>query len=151
MQTTYFYTNRNSFKQNFTRYLKVEDVKKISKESGNLHGSKIYINDTPNIMYEEFELAADLMVNKLGVELIIIDSYEYLQEIVQSDDEDIFGLHSTILNKYKEKARELNIPIIVLMELPVRNEDEPSIADFRKKIRNGIYRGVYSCFGNYLS
>ena len=102
-------------------------------------------------MYEEFELAADLMVNKLGVELIIIDSYEYLQEIVQSDDEDIFCLHSTILNKYKEKARELNIPIIVLMELPVRNEDEPSIADFRKKIRNGIYRGVYSCFGNYLS
>ena len=65
--------------------------------------------------------------------LIIIDSYEYLQEIVQSDDEDIFCLHSTILNKYKEKARELNIPIIVLMELPIRNEDEPSIADFRKK------------------
>ena len=44
-------------------------------------------------MYEEFNLAADLMVNKLGVELIIIDSYEYLQEIVQSDDEDIFCLH----------------------------------------------------------
>ena len=63
-------------------------------------------------MYEEFELAPDLMVNKLGVELIIIDSYEYLQEIVQSDDEDIFCLHSTILNKYKEKARELNIPIL---------------------------------------
>ena len=35
---------------------KVEDVKKISKESGNLYDSKIYINDTPNIMYEEFAL-----------------------------------------------------------------------------------------------
>ena len=92
-----------------------------------------------------------LKLKNSKLNLIIIDSYEYLQEIVQSDDEDIFGLHSTILNKYKEKARELNIPIIVLMELPVRNEDEPSIADFRKKIRNGIYRGVYSCFGNYLS
>lgn len=125
-------------------YLKVEDVKKISKESGNLYGSKIYINDTPNIMYEEFELAADLMVNKLRVELIIIDSYEYLQEIVQSDDEDIFCLHSTILNKYKEKARELNIPIIVLMELPIRNEDEPSIADFRKKM--AIPRNVDEVF-----
>ena len=125
-------------------YLKVEDVKKISKESGNLYGSKIYINDTPNIMYEEFELAADLMVNKLGVELIIIDSYEYLQEIVQSDDEDIFCLHPTILNKYKEKARELNIPIIVLMELPIRNEDEPSIADFRKKM--AIPRNVDEVF-----
>ena len=92
-----------------------------------------------------------LKLKNSKLNLIIIDSYEYLQEIVQSDDEDIFGLHSTILNKYKEKARELNIPIIVLMELPVRNEDEPSIADFRKKILNGIYRGVYSCFGNYLS
>ena len=92
-----------------------------------------------------------LKLKNSKLNLIIIDSYEYLQEIVQSDDEDIFGLHSTILNKYKEKARELNIPIIVLMELPVRNEDEPSIAGFRKKILNGIYRGVYSCFGNYLS
>ena len=92
-----------------------------------------------------------LKLKNSKLNLIIIDSHEYLQEIVQSDDEDIFCLHSTILNKYKEKARELNIPIIVLMELPIRNEDEPSIADFRKKILNGIYRGVYSCFGNYLS
>ena len=76
--------------------------------------------------------------------LIIIDSYEYLQEIVQSDDEDIFCLHSTILNKYKEKARELNSPIIVHMELPIRNEDELSIADFRKKM--AISRNVDEVF-----
>ena len=112
-------------------YLKTEDVKKISSEAGKIYESKIYINDIPNIMYEEFELAAYLMVNNLGVELIIIDSYEYLQEVVKPDDDNLFKNTSELLSKYKETARELNIPIIILMELPTNNADEPSIADFK--------------------
>ena len=113
--------------------LNTEDVKKICKEAGNIYKSKIFINDSPNIMYEEFEIAARLMVQNFDVELIILDSYEYLQEIVNTEDDEIFFTHSKIIEQYKKTARELNIPIIILMELPNYNE-EPSIADFKKNM-----------------
>ena len=115
-------------------YLNSEDVEVIKKESEKLNKSKIYINDTPNIMYEEFELAARLMVKSLGVELIIIDSYEYLEEIVHVEPEETYFIHEKILKNYKETARELNVPILILMELPKQKDDEPSIADFKENL-----------------
>ena len=115
-------------------YLNSEDVEVIKKESEKLYKSKIYINDTPNIMYEEFELAARLMVKNLGVELIIIDDYEYLEEIVHVEPEETYFIHEKILKKYKETARELNVPILILMELPKQKDNEPSIADFKENM-----------------
>ncbi len=115
-------------------YLNSEDVEVIKKESEKLYKSKIYINDTPNIMYEEFELAARLMVKNLGAELIIIDDYEYLEEIVHVEPEETYFIHEKILKKYKETARELNVPILILMELPKQKDDEPSIADFKENM-----------------
>ncbi len=115
-------------------YLNTKDVDLIKKETDKLSKSKIYINDQPNIVYEEFEFTARLMVEKLGVELIILDSYEYLEEIVHVEPEEIYFIHEKILKKYKETARELNIPILILMELPKRKDDEPSIADFKENM-----------------
>ena len=115
-------------------YLTPKDVEVIQKESETLYKSKIYINDTPNIMYEEFELAARLMVKNLGAELIIIDDYEYLEEIVHVEPEESYFIHEKILKKYKKTARELNVPIIILVELPKQKDDEPSIADFKENM-----------------
>ena len=115
-------------------FLESEDVEVIKKESEKLYKSKIYINDTPNIMYEEFELAARLMVKNLGAELIIIDDYEYLEEIVHVEPEESYFIHEKILKKYKKTARELNVPIIILVELPKQKDDEPSIADFKENM-----------------
>ena len=115
-------------------YLNTKDIDLIKKETDKLSKSKIYINDQPNIVYEEFEFTARLMVEKLGVELIILDSYEYLEEIVHVEPEEIYFIHEKILKKYKETARELNIPILILMELPKRKDDEPSIADFKENM-----------------
>ena len=115
-------------------YLNSKDVEVIKKESEKLYKSKIYINDTPNIMYEEFELAARLMVENLGAELIIIDDYEYLEEIAHVEPEETYFIHEKILKKYKETARELNVPILILMELPKQKDDEPSIADFKENM-----------------
>lgn len=115
-------------------YLNSKDVEIMKNESEKLYESKIWINETPNIMYEEFELTARLMVENLGVEFIIIDSYEYLEEIVHVEPEETYFIHEKILKKYKETARELNVPILILMELPKQKDDEPSIADFKENM-----------------
>lgn len=85
-------------------------------------------------MHEEFELAARLMVKNLGAELIIIDDYEYLEEIVHVEPEETFFIHEKTLKKYKKTARELNVPIIILMELPKLKDNEPSIANFKENM-----------------
>lgn len=115
--------------------LKVEEVKKLSEKAGDLWDAPIFINDSPNIFFEEFELVARLMVEQKNVEIIFVDSYEYLQEIVEADKEELPYAQRDLLEKYKQAAKELNIPIVMLMNLPSTDDDkEPSIADFKENM-----------------
>ena len=111
--------------------LKVEEVKKLSEKSGELWETPIFINDSPNIFFEEFELAARLMVEQQNAEIIFVDSYEYLREVVDADKEELPYIQRDLLEEYKQAAKDLNIPIVMLMNLPRSDNDEPSISDFK--------------------
>ena len=116
--------------------LKVEEVKNLTEKAGELWNAPIFINDSPNAMFAEVEFAARLMVEQQKVEIIFIDSYEYLQEVVDSEKDEYNSVHKDLLEEYKQVARELNIPIVMLMSLPSSYDDdkEPSISDFRKNM-----------------
>lgn len=115
--------------------LKAKDIEKLKEKSGELWESPIFINDTPNPIFAEVEFAARLMVEQKKVEIIFIDSYEYLREVVDSDKDELPYIHEKLLEEYKQVARELNIPIIMLMSLPnPEDEYEPTIADFKENM-----------------
>lgn len=111
--------------------LMVEELKKLSEKSGELWETPIFINDSPNAFFAEVELAARLMVEQQKVEIIFVDSYEYLREVVDSDKDEYPSVHKELLEEYKQLAKELNIPIIMLMNLPCSDNVEPSISDFK--------------------
>lgn len=116
-------------------HLKLEDVEKLRKKSGELWEAPIFINDSPNILFEEFELAAKLMVEQQKVEIIFVDSYEYLKEVVDSDKDELPYIHKILLEEYKKAAQDLNIPIIMLMSLPHADDEyEPTISDFKENM-----------------
>lgn len=115
--------------------LKAKDIEKLKEKSGELWESPIFINDTPNPIFAEVEFAARLMVEQKKVEIIFIDSYEYLREVVDSDKDELPYIHEKLLEEYKQAARELNIPIIMLMSLPHADDEyEPTIADFKENM-----------------
>lgn len=112
--------------------LKVEELKKLSEKSGELWETPIFINDSPNIFFEEFELSARLMVEQQNVEIIFVDSYEYLREVVDADKEELPFVQRTLIEEYKQVAKDLNIPIVMLMSLPHSADDkEPAISEFK--------------------
>ena len=113
--------------------LKVEELKKLSEKSGELWETPIFINDSPNAFFAEVELAARLMVEQQKVEIIFVDSYEYLREVVDSDKDEYSSVHKELLEEYKQLAKKLNIPIIMLMNLP-NSDDEPSLSDFKENM-----------------
>lgn len=115
-------------------YMNKKDAEEISVKAEEIFGASIYINETPNIFYEEVEFTARLMVEQQKVELIIIDSFKYLEEIIEADKDELPYIQKKLLEKYKEVAERLNIPIIILMDLPGNDDREPSIADFKKNM-----------------
>lgn len=113
--------------------LNVEDVRNIQNSASMIYDSPFYYYNKPNIMFAELELTARMMVENAGIQLIVIDSFEYLQEIVDAkEDEYRFDLEE-LLDNLKEMAKDLNIPIILLMDLPIsENGLQPSLCDFKK-------------------
>lgn len=115
--------------------LNEDELKKLREKSDELLNTPVFINDSPNIFFEEFELESKLMVEQQNVEIIFVDSYEYLREVVDADKDELPCVHKELLKKYKEVARDLNIPIVMLMNLPHSDDDkEPSISDFKENM-----------------
>ena len=111
--------------------LKKSDFKEFIDKAGSLYEAPIFIDDSPNWMFEEIEFTARIMVKEQRVELIIIDSFHFLAEIVQADKDELPFVQYNLLKQYKEVSKRLNIPIIILMNLPGFDDYEPSISDFK--------------------
>ena len=115
--------------------LSVTDFEKLQTAAGRLYESPIFIDDSPNISFAEFEFAASLMVEEKKVEAIFVDSFEYLQEIVNATKDEREYVVSETPKEYKEAARGLNVPVIVLVELPASEDDnEPDLSDFKSNM-----------------
>lgn len=112
--------------------LNLKRFEKLQSAAGRLYEAPIFINDSPNIAFAEFEFSARLMVEEKKVEAVFVDSFEYLQEIANAPKDDCGYVVLETLEEYKKAARELNVPVIILVELPKsEDEDGPDLSDFK--------------------
>lgn len=111
--------------------LNMDDVREIQNAASQIYESPLFIQDRPNIMFAELELTAIMMVQERNVQLIVIDSFEYLQEIVDAKKEEYRFVLENLLNEFKKMAKELKVPVVLLMNMPLSEDGaEPSLGDF---------------------
>ena len=96
--------------------LKPDEWERLDKRLNNLIGSPLYVDDTPGLSVFELRTKARRLVRDHGVKIIMID---YLQLMnangmrFSSRQEEV----STISRSLKQIAKELDIPILALIQL----------------------------------
>ena len=114
--------------------LKVIDVKKIQESAKKLFGVPLYFKIEPNCSFNDFVLAAESMLEEKPIKLMIIDDFEYFEEIMDADKEYYRFELEQLMDSLKKFAVEHNIPIILGMTLPSDTEEPPELLDFRKNL-----------------
>lgn len=102
------------------------DKEKLKNAVQKLNASPVYTEDFPNGSLEEIKQAVNNLVNKNNVEIVLIDSYDFLNEVVNNKLS-----MSKILLEYKHFAQLYNITVIILMDLPA--DCNPRSLDIFKK------------------
>lgn len=127
--------------------LSVNDFKKIENACKKLYNLPIFISDIPNSKLEDIETIATDMVNKNKIEILFIDGFDYIYEIVVSkklfcegalmaeNTEPYYDEINFIMDGFKYLAKELEIPIVLLFSVtPDVYENESTIASFEDKL-----------------
>ena len=114
--------------------LKVSDLKKIEESGSKLFEAPFYFKIEPNCSFNDFVLAAESMLDEKPLKLIIIDDFEYFEEIMDAEKEDYRFELEKLMDSIKKFAVEHNIPIILGMTLPSESEESPDLLDFRKNL-----------------
>lgn len=113
--------------------LKVDDVKKIQKSANKFFDSPFFLFYEPNCSFKAIRKNAIEMAMENHIQLLIVDDFEYLQDIVDCDEKNYRIELSTLLSEFKRLAVELHIPIILVMDIPEsENDNEPTLSDFNK-------------------
>ncbi|MBB5224911.1 DnaB-like helicase C-terminal domain-containing protein [Treponema ruminis] len=112
--------------------LEDSDIKKIHDAATKIYDSPLYFMNTPNCSLIDIKIAIESMVKKKA-KLIVIEGFEFLEELVDSEPEWYRASIESILNNLKALAMEFDVPIMIVMDLP-RPEDacEPRLTDFKK-------------------
>ena len=126
--------------------LSEKDTKQIEYAATKLNSLPIFISDIPNAKFEDIETTANEMVNINKIEILFIDSFEYLYEITVSktlcDDalwaEQMKSYYNEIyfiMENLKTLANKIHIPIVLLV--PIKRDaygEEPTIKSFEDKL-----------------
>ncbi len=109
-------------------FLNERDIEKLDRAVQKLRESPIYIEDFPNGSFSQIEEAVKKMVEKNHVRFILIDSYDFLDEVVKGSQS-----MSKVLLQYKNTAQMQDIAVVALMDL--QENCEPNSLDmFRKDV-----------------
>lgn len=109
------------------------DVNKIHAGTERMDEAPFYIYDNPNTCFEYLIPEVYIMIDEKKIQLIVIDSFEYMEEVVDAKEEEYRSRIEYLLTEFKELAKDLNIPIIMLMELPHSEDNlKLGIEDFKK-------------------
>lgn len=127
--------------------LSVNDFKKIENACKKLYNLPIFISDIPNSKFKNIETIANNMVSKNKIEILFIDGFDYIYEIVVSkklfcegalmaeNTEPYYDEINFIMDGFKYLAKELEIPIVLLFSVtPDVYENESTIASFEDKL-----------------
>ena len=114
---------------NSSEFTKIEEASKI------LNSAPIEYFNEPNCSYFDAEEAIRNMVQKQHVRLIIVEGFDYFQELVDAPRGDYRDTLELLLWSFNCLATELAVPIILVIDLPETDTDnlsEPGLYDFKK-------------------
>ncbi len=114
--------------------LRKPDFQDLIDKTGSLYEAPVFIDDTSNCIFDQIEFTARILLEEQNVELIIIDGFEYIKEIVDAEKIELAYIQADLLKQFKEVSERLNIPIIILMDLSGNDDREPTIADFKSNM-----------------
>ena len=126
--------------------LSEKDIEKISDASSKISNLPIYISDIPNAKFKDIETASTEMVNKNKIEILFIDGFEYIFEIVVSkcicgeaqwaeQMELYYDEIYLLMENLKTLANKLKLPIVLLV--PIKQNaygKEPTLKSFEDKL-----------------
>ena len=110
------------------------DFARISRAQGDLAGSPLFIDDSPNLTLVEIRAKARRMVQDHGLKLIIIDYLQLMSsgKKVESRQQEV----SEFSRALKLLAKELKIPVIAISQLNRNSEaskdKKPEISQLRE-------------------
>ena len=112
----------------------IDDFKRIQKASEIICKSPIYRMNIPNCCLLDIELSVKKMVKEQNVKFIMIMGFEYIEEIVDDFEKDIYRFTlDYVLVELKKLAEKYNIPILIQIQLPpVEDHHIPVLTDFTK-------------------
>jgi replicative DNA helicase len=110
------------------------ETMRVTKSSGDISASPLYIDETPAISIGEIKARARSLARKVPISLIIVDYIQLVTPTRQSDNRSTeVGEISAGL---KAIAREINCPVIALSQLnravEQRNDRRPLMSDLRE-------------------
>ncbi len=113
--------------------LKVDDVKKIQEAAKQFFEAPFYLFNEPNCNFHAIKKQVINMAMENHIQLLIVDGFEYLQDIIDSDEKNYRITLTYLLSEFKRLSVELHIPIILVMDIPKsKNDNEPTLLDFRR-------------------
>lgn len=118
-----------------TGILNVSEVTKIQAAAKELYAAPIEYFNEPNCSFAAAEEAIKNMVQKNHARLIIVEGFDFLQELVDADRDDFRDMLEHLLWNFRCLASELSVPIILVMDLPQIDSDifsSPTLLDFKK-------------------
>ena len=115
--------------------LKTSDLRKIQESAGKIYDAPIFTAINPNCSFDDFVLSAESMLEEKAVKLIVVEGFDFFEEIVDAEKEFYrFDLES-LMDSFKKFAVKHNIPIVLVMRLPPSETDtEPGLLEFRKNL-----------------
>lgn len=115
-------------------YLNGEDIERISEAMGTLSEANLSIDDTPGLTVGDIRAKARRFALKNPLGVIIVDYIGFVQTTTQYGS-DMNHKMQEISYEFKQLAKELNIPIVVLSQLSrgrTNEEDKrPQLQDLR--------------------
>lgn len=99
-----------------TGMYKKPEFDKISQAANLWYKAPLYIADKPDVTFSELEQTIKFLVNEKQVKIVFIDSLDFI--IPESTQSSVREQMSEISRFLKVLARTLDIPIVVLFELP---------------------------------
>ena len=115
--------------------LSLDDYEKIESTVKALYDSKVFVFYEPNCSLFSLKEFIKTTVKECSDSLVIIDGFEYLEDIIDSDKKSLRYNLEHVIDVIKKCAREFYVPIMLVTDLPdVKDGSEPSIVDFGKQL-----------------
>jgi replicative DNA helicase len=107
-----------------------EEFEQIAKAARDLQSIPLYIDDTGGMSISQFANRATHLKRERGLDLLVVDTVQVLQRITEKVAGHSAAKASTITSRLKALARELEIPILAVSQLP----EPKTLRDWRPQL-----------------